>query len=50
MLFDIYELPAKDHYIICLEHLLFEKKFQIVDLIGEGPPQTPPPAQALYCQ
>lgn len=37
MLFDIYELPAKDHYIICLEYLLFEKKFQIVDLIGEGP-------------
>lgn len=37
MLFYIYELPAKDHYIICLEHFWFEKKVQIVDLIGEGP-------------
>ncbi|XP_057610603.1 odorant-binding protein 2b [Chionomys nivalis] len=37
MLFYIYELPAKDHYIVCLEHLLFGKKFQIVDLIGKHP-------------
>lgn len=37
MIFYIYELPAKDHYIVCLEHSLFGKKFQIVNLIGEGP-------------
>ncbi|XP_041530848.1 vomeronasal secretory protein 2-like [Microtus oregoni] len=37
MLFFICELPAKDHYIVCLEHLLFGKKFQIVDLIGKHP-------------
>lgn len=37
MFFYIHELPAEDHYIVCLEHLLFGRKFQIVDLIGEGP-------------
>ncbi|XP_050011136.1 vomeronasal secretory protein 2-like [Alexandromys fortis] len=36
MLF-IYELPAKDHYIVYLEYHLFGKKFQIVDLIGKHP-------------
>ncbi|XP_052582670.1 vomeronasal secretory protein 2-like [Peromyscus californicus insignis] len=35
VLFHIYELPVKDHYIIHTEILMFEKKSEAVDLLGK---------------
>ncbi|XP_052037571.1 vomeronasal secretory protein 2-like [Apodemus sylvaticus] len=39
-LFYIYELPVKDHYIIYMEGVLFEKKFQEGYLIGKCPEEN----------
>ncbi|XP_028717475.1 vomeronasal secretory protein 2-like [Peromyscus leucopus] len=40
VLFHIYELPVKDHYIIYTEILLSEKKSEVVDLLGKHPKEN----------
>lgn len=39
-LFYIYELPVKDHYIVYMESIPFEKKFQEGHLIGKCPKEN----------
>ncbi|XP_021044702.1 vomeronasal secretory protein 2-like, partial [Mus pahari] len=39
-LFNFYELPEKDHYIVYMESVPFEKKFQEGHLIGKCPEEN----------